>query len=239
MTALVVIEGIVILLLVVVVTGLLRSHGEVLRRLHALDGGEDDHQHSHAGGRGDGLAVTRSASGTAPDAIAGETPTGGSAMVALRGSRGYTLVAFLSSGCTTCRPFWEAFTAGAEMPADDVRPVIVTKSPHEESPSRIAELAPPSVPVLMSSDGWQAFNIPVSPYFVLVEASTGTVVGEGAAASWDNVRNLLVQAMADTGRIGGVRNARRRGDHIEEQLQAAGIEPGDPSLFRNPHEDGP
>jgi hypothetical protein len=232
MTALVVVEGIVIALLVVLVAGLLRSHAEVLRRLHALDGGEE------GGHRADGLQVTRSAPEAAPDAIAGTTPDGATSMVALRGSRGFTLLAFLSSGCTTCRPFWEAFDAGVEMPAPEVRPVVVTKGPHEESPSRIAELAPRQVPVLMSSDAWEAFRIPVSPYFVLVDAATGGVVGEGAAGSWDGVRNLLAQAMADTGITGGRRAGKRRADRIEEQLHDAGIEPGDPSLFRNPHGEG-
>ena len=41
MTALVVVETVVLVLLVVVVTGLLRSHGEILRRLHALGAGLD------------------------------------------------------------------------------------------------------------------------------------------------------------------------------------------------------
>ena len=41
MTALVVVESVVLVLLVVVVTGLLRSNGEILRRLHALGAGLD------------------------------------------------------------------------------------------------------------------------------------------------------------------------------------------------------
>ena len=41
MTALIVVETVVLVLLVVVVTGLLRSHGEILRRLHTLGAGLD------------------------------------------------------------------------------------------------------------------------------------------------------------------------------------------------------
>ncbi len=41
MTALVAVETIVLVLLTVVVTGLLRSHGEILRRLHAMGAGLD------------------------------------------------------------------------------------------------------------------------------------------------------------------------------------------------------
>ena len=41
MTALVAIETVVLVLLAIAVTGLLRSHGEILRRLHALGVGLD------------------------------------------------------------------------------------------------------------------------------------------------------------------------------------------------------
>ena len=41
MEAVVVVEGLVIILLLVLVAGLLRSHGEILRRLHSLGAGED------------------------------------------------------------------------------------------------------------------------------------------------------------------------------------------------------
>lgn len=234
MTALVIIEGVVIALLVVLVAGLLRSHAEILRRLHALDGGEAE------GGRTEGLTITRRATGAAaPTSVNGVTPAGSSTGVALRDSRGLVLLAFLSSGCTTCRPFWESFAAGAEMPDPEVRPVIVTKGPSEESPGRIGELASESVLTIMSSEAWDDFQIPVSPYFVLVDATEGAVVGEGAAASWNHVKDLLASAMADAGRGRRRADTAARSERTEQQLKAAGIEPGDPSLYRNPHGDGP
>lgn len=227
MTALVIIEGIVIALLIVLVAGLLRSHAEILARLHALDGGGET-----ASRPTDGLQINRRATGTAPEALTGVTPDGSSAAVALHHSRGFVLLAFLSSGCTTCRPFW-AELAEAEMPGADVRPVIVTKDPSEESPGRIADLAPSGIPTVMSSETWDAFRIPVSPYFVLVEAARGSVVGEGAAGTWEHVRDLLTAAMADAGHGSGGTAARVR--RTEETLDTAGIRPGDPSLYRNPH----
>lgn len=232
MTALVIMEGVVIALLVILVAGLLRSHAEILRRLHALDGGEAE------GGRTEGLAITRRPGGaTTPEGIRGVTPDGSAAAVALRDSRGLILAAFLSSGCSTCRPFWESFREGADMPHPDVRPLIVTKGPQEESPGVIGELAPPAVLTIMSSEAWDDFRIPVSPYFVLVDAVGGGVVGEGAAGSWSQVRDLLSAALADTGRAGkGDTAARSR--RTEESLEAAGIQPGDPSLYRNPHGEG-
>jgi len=228
MTALVIIEGIVIALLVVLVAGLLRSHAEILARLHALDGGES------SGARTDGLQVSRRSTDTVPPSVSGPTPAGSSAAVALRDSRGFVLISFLSSGCSTCRPFWEALGSGAEMPSPDVRPVIVTKDATEESHGRIAELAPDSVPTIMSSATWDQFKIPVSPYFVLVDAVNGTVVGEGAAGSWDHVKDLLGAAMADAGHNGSTTTA-ARSRRTEASLDAAGIRPGDPSLYRNPH----
>ncbi|MFP3916149.1 MAG: hypothetical protein ACLFWM_14820 [Actinomycetota bacterium] len=229
MTALVIIEGVVIALLVVLVAGLLRSHAEILRRLHALDGGEPT-------GQAEGLQVTRRAVGRAPEAVSGVTPQGDTAAVALRESRGFVLLAFLSSGCATCRPFWDELTAGAEMPAPDVRPVVVTRSPTEESPARISQMAPPSVKTIMSSEAWDAFRVPVSPYFVMVEATGGSVVGEGAAGSWQHVRDLLGAAMADAGH-GGSAGTAGRARRTQQQLDAAGIRPGDASLYRNPHGD--
>ncbi len=229
MTALVIAEGVVILLLVLLMAGLLRSHAEILRRLHALDGGEPE------GARTGGLQVSRRDVAGTPTAVSGTTPDGSSTSFALRDTRGMLLLAFLSSGCSTCRPFWEAFESGADMPGPDVRPLIVTKGPTEESPARIAELAPASVPTVMTSQAWDDFQIPVSPYFVLVDTSAGAVVGEGAAASWEHVRDLLTAAMADTGDGSSTGERSRR---TEERLSSAGIEPGDPSLYRNPHGDG-
>ena len=230
-TALVVIEAIVILLLALLVAGLLRSHADILRRLHALDGGEEP------ASRAEGLQIGGPRPRTVPDAVAGVDLAGGAHSVALASSRGMVLLAFLSSGCSTCRPFWEAFARGAEMPAPDVRPLIVTKDPAEESMSRLEPLVPDGVTTLMSSAAWDGFRIPVSPYFVLVDASRGVVVGEGAAASWDHVRDLLSQAMADADP--GRSDTRRRSERTARSLDQAGIEPGDASLYRNPHEPDP
>ncbi len=228
MTALVIIEGVVIALLALVVAGLLRSHADILRRLHALDGGEPE---STTNG---GLHIAPRSGSRVPEAISGVSPGGEAINVALRDTRGKVLLAFLSSGCSTCRPFWQEFQAGAEMPAPDVRPLVVTKGDHEESPSRIAELAPSQVRTVMSSQAWDDFQIPVSPYFVLVDSEQGAVIGEGAAGSWDHVRDLLTQAMTDVGT--DARTTRERSQRTNDRLRSAGIEPGDPSLYRNPHE---
>ncbi|CAN5860617.1 hypothetical protein BH23ACT5_BH23ACT5_01640 [soil metagenome] len=228
MTALVILQGVVIVLLVVLVAGLLKSHAEILRRLHALDGGET------SSSRAEGLQISPLRRAAIPDSVAGVDPSGASVSVSVRSSRGLVLLAFLSTGCSTCRPFWSALAGEIEMMGRNVRPVAVTKGTHEESPTGVSSLAPPGLTTIMSSEAWDAFGVPVSPYFVLVEASSGAVLGEGAAASWDHVRNLMEQAMADAGVSGS--STRSRSERTGEQLAAAGLEPGDPSLYRNPHD---
>ena len=233
MTALIVIEGIVLVLMSILVVGLLRSHAEILRRLHALGAGEADLAEFGAPVYQRGGAPT-----TAPAAVTGATPEGGALSVPLRGGSGLVLLAFLSSGCTTCKPFWRTFGGEFELPRADVRPIIVTKGAEEESPSAIADLAPDAVPTVMSSEAWDGLQIPVAPYFVLVETTAGAVIGEGAAATWAHVNDLLGQALADAGMSGVSPNGDTKGRarRVDIELSRAGIRPGDPSLYRNPHE---
>ena len=37
-----------------------------------------------------------------------------------------------------------------------------------ESPGLVRDIAPPSVPVVLSTDTWDAYDVPVAPYFVPV-----------------------------------------------------------------------
>jgi hypothetical protein len=66
-----------------------------------------------------------------------------------------------------------------------------------ESPSRLRDLAPDGVPVIMSQEAWDGYGISMSPYFVHVDGPTGTVRSEGAATSWEQVRSLLRDALSD------------------------------------------
>jgi hypothetical protein len=234
MTALAVIEGIVLILLSILVAGLLRSHAEILRQLHALGAGESDLTEL-------GSAPVYQRPGkatTTPTAITGATPGGGALSIPLQSASGLVLLAFLSSGCTTCRPFWRTFSGDFELPREDVRPVIVTKGADEDSPAKIAELAPDGVPTLMSSGAWDEMKIPVAPYFVLIDASSGVVVGEGAAATWAHVNDLLSLSLADAGMAGGAATANTlgRARRVDVELSRAGIAPGDASLYHNPHD---
>jgi hypothetical protein len=117
-----------------------------------------------------------------------------------------------------------------------------------ESESALRRLAPPTVTTVLSDGAWDAYGVPGAPYFVLVDGATGDVVGEGSGSSWDQVRDLLAQAMADAGLAadrgrrldGGPVAARARRDgaareaRVDADLRAAGIGPDDPSLRPEP-----
>jgi hypothetical protein len=217
-TALVAVETVLLVLLVVLVAGLLRSHAEILRRL---------------GPASDDLSPTTPAPasaasrprGTPPAPIMGTSPSGDVLALDLAsdGAAGEaTLLAFLTSGCTTCQGFWDTLSE-PRLPAG-VRTVIVTRGADGESPSRIGQLAPDGIPVVMSSQAWRDYQIPGAPYFVLAD---GEIRGEGAASSWQALASLVGDAIADE-RSGG---ADARGRDIDRVFAAAGIGPEDPSLY--------
>ena len=233
-------------ILAVLVVGLLRSHAEILRALHELGIGEDGAPGS-AGSSSPptfqvrpGVSLPRGdASSGVVDDLVGVDPWGDPMSVAVLGTPHRTLLVFLSSGCLTCQDFWRAFADPATLDLrPDVRPVIVVKDAAQESLGRVQELAPASVPVVSSGAAWEAYGIPVAPYFVLVDGATERVLGEGAAGTWEQVRNLLEQALDDLAVADGARWQRGRRpaavrlDEIAEaELRRAGITPGHPSLY--------
>ncbi len=241
MAALVTIEAVAIGLLALLVAGLLRSHAEILRRLHDLGAGVGDPTEAPVG-----LSTARpdGASMSAVD-VTGTTPDGDPLHVAVAGARHDTLLAFLSTGCLTCETFWQAFqrTDHLEVPGG-ARLVVVTKGKEDESARRVSSLASPDIVLVMSSQVWADYNVPVAPYFIYVAGPSGQVLGEGAAASWEQVSALLSAALEDAGvahsrspgrfRVRRANSDEARGARTDGVLMAAGIGPGHPSLYPNP-----
>ena len=236
MAVLVLLLGVVVALLGVLVAGLLRSHAEILRALHELGVGLDPTENAPR------LAppVSRPSTTARPASdLSGVTPAGDAVSVSVVDVDHPTLVAFLTSGCTTCAGFWSAFSDLQRLRVPgDARLVVATKGPEAESPARLGKFTPPDVPVIMSSEAWTDFDVPVAPYFAYVDGPSGTIVGEGAASTWEHLQNILEQALADAGIATGPRARRRRGRtdqsreaQIDAELIGAGIEPGDPSLY--------
>lgn len=251
MTAVVAVLAVVVAVLVVLVAGLLRSHALVLRRLH--EAGVD------VGDLGDDGSLARTAASDpepapAPDVVAptdaptgrpaadvvGVSPTGATLGVAVAGVDHDTVLLFLSSDCATCRRFWDALAPDADTPVRlpaDTRLVVVTKGPENESPAAVGERSV-TVPVVMSDEAWRDHEVPGSPYAMHVDGPSGRVRGEGTGADWDQVAALLARATGDVGFVGGAPRGRKaRRDAVAEQdtdevLLAAGIRPGDDSLYR-------
>ena len=240
MTVLVVALGVAVALLGVLVVGLLRSHAEILRQLHTLGAGREDTPATAPTAapadapfdvRDDVLPPADVTGSRAVDLV-GTSPAQETALVSVVGAGHDTLLAFLSSGCSTCQDFWDAFGSPADLglpPA--TRLVVVTQDPDTESETTVRRLAPARVPVLMSTSAWEDYGVPGSPYFVLVDGAAGRVAGEGSASSWDQVVRLCRDASADrTAAIG--RHTHAHGDDRgDRELAAAGILPGDPSLY--------
>jgi hypothetical protein len=201
LTSLVIVETIVLALLAVVVVSLLRSHAELLRRLPEAD----EHDHTHAPDPVDRPALSpdlpspKRIASRAHD-VAGATLEGDQVVVSAA-SGSDTLFAFLSTGCLTCQGFWDGLQPGSREPLPgETRVVVVVKDPAFESPSRLAKLAPPDVPVIQSSAAWEDFGVQMSPYFCFVDGRTGEVRSEGAAMTWQQVSSLLTDALFDEAR---------------------------------------
>lgn len=256
------------LLLAVLVVGLLRSHADILRALHRLGAGVGDPLGPDPAAAaaapvaapvlmGPPLPGERSAT-TAPD-VAGVTPAGDARSVRLTGVGHHTLLAFLSSGCATCAGVWPALAdpAAAGLPPD-VRVVAVTKGPELEVSADVAALAPRDLVVVMSTEAWGDYEVPGSPFFVLVDGPGGRRAGEGVATRLPQVAELVRRATADggAGRAAGARPAAGAGRPAgpgraatvsraaaagldgpareaqnDAELAAAGVLPGDPSLY--------
>ncbi|MGZ4712860.1 MAG: hypothetical protein ACXVJ7_06760 [Acidimicrobiia bacterium] len=245
MTALVVLLGVVVALLVVLVVSLLRSHAEILRTLHDAGLGHEPGAAAPAARRG--AAPSTPSAGPSPEAsdISGVTPDGDAVAVGIVGSETPTLLAFLSSGCLTCREFWETFGARRRDVPGGARLVVVTMSPEDESVGAVRRLVTEHTLVVMSTPAWEAYEVEGSPYFVYVDGETGAVVGEGTATSWDRVREMVADSMDDGALAASRRRAaarqrraarrhltdRARESRADDALAAAGIEPGDARLY--------
>ncbi len=254
MTVVVGVLTVVVLLLAVMVAGLLRSHAEILRALHDLGVNLDpDETSGHTFDvrrpptygaaqfeTAPGIAVPNDRPLPPPMDLRGVTPDGDAIQVGILGSTEPTLLAFLSSGCGTCLEFWDGLAETDRVGGLSARLVAVTKGPDGESPGSVARLAPEQHTTIMSTEAFEDYGVTLAPYFVLVDGRSG-VVGEGAASTWDQLVALLQQAADDGVVPSATRPSRRdllsgrpRRQSVDDELAAAGIEPGDPSLYQDP-----
>jgi hypothetical protein len=258
--ALAVVLSAIVLLLGVLVAGLLRSHADILKALHDLGVGVGEpgavHDHASAdqagvagsgGGTGVRVPLTMGPplpgerSSTSAPTVAGVTPRGDALAVTVSGGEHRTLLAFLSSGCATCAGFWRAFQTHDQLgfPAH-TRLVVVTKGPEMEIPGEVAAQAPGGLPVVMSTEAWGDYEVPGSPFFVLIDGASGRRVGEGVANHIQQVVELVRRAESDTRSFSLGSRSRSYADGLDgpereldndRELIRAGVMPGDPSLY--------
>ena len=207
MVALVIVSTFVVLVLGILVAGLLRSHADILRSLHDLGAGVGDPTGSRP--PPSPVPVTcharRRARRSVPaPAVAGVTPTGDARAVAVDNSDDLTLLGFLSSGCTGCAAFWDALQEpGAPAAARPHPRRDRHQGPDREVPAEVRARATGRVPVVMSTDAWLDYQVPGSPFFVLVDGATGRKVGQGVASQVGQLAELVRRAEHDRGHGGG------------------------------------
>ena len=231
MTVLIALETALLIVLTVLVAGLLRAYATVLKRLHRLDGGGNSPQFQL-----EPLAAPESRTDwTTGHDLAGESVRGELVTSRVVGVDHDTVLLFLSSGCESCAVFWDELARPVTLPSG-TRLVIVTQGDDGESRAAIAELAPPDVDVIMSTQAWREYEVPGSPHVAYVEGRTGRVRGEGTGQSWAQVAQLLARATGDSAYL-SARAAKPRRDteveaEVDRELMAAGILPGDPRLYQ-------
>jgi hypothetical protein len=225
-TVLVACETVLLVLLVLLVAGLLRSHAEILRRLGPTPAeGEDP---ASPGSQEPALPTpARRATTRQGSEIVGVTLEREPVKIGLGDTYSATLLTFLTSGCAVCESFWNDLREGRplELPTD-IRVVAVTKDPTHESPSRLRALAPRGTPVVMSSTAWSDYGVPAAPYFVYLEGHR--ILGEGSANGWKQIASLVRDAIED---LDFARGGEARTRDIDRVLATAGIGPGHPSLY--------
>jgi hypothetical protein len=263
LVALVLVLTFVVLLLGVLVAGLLRSHADILKALHDLGAGVGDPisaepetvSHRHGVGMASpvrspvtmGPALPGERNTHSAPAVAGMTPQGDAFAVSVSGHDCLTLIAFLSSGCSTCAVFWEAFQSPDHLglPAG-IRLVVVTKGPELELPAEVRAKTHSGLQVIMSTEAWGDYEVPGAPFFVLIDGKTGQRIGEGVANHFSQIIDLVRRAQIDTEPLSVGSRSRSFASGLDgpareaindQALRAAGIEPGHPSLYPTSLED--
>ncbi len=130
MTVLVVALAAAVALLGVLVAGLLASHAEILRQLHALGAGREDTAPVPGPAEApfdvrDDVVAPAGATGTQAHDLVGLDARGEgdeTALVSVVGAAQDTLLAFLSSGCSTCQDFWDVFAGSPDLGLPAGRP---------------------------------------------------------------------------------------------------------------------
>ena len=227
MMVLTIVIAVLLVVALVYIVALLRSHADILRRLAALE---------EARGSGAAPPAPRPAPVGGEEVltagpITGTTPAGDTVTLSLGPGSPVTLLAFLTSGCASCAPLWAGLRDAPELASLAERVAVITYDPARESPTRLERLAPAAPEVIMSSAAWADYGVPGSPHFVLTDGAGG-ILGRGSALSWEQLETMVRDARADARRAADpARTTVERAERSERALASSGIGPGHPSLY--------
>jgi hypothetical protein len=111
-----------------------------------------------------------------------------------------TLLAFLTTSCASCKPFWEMMAAPGFAATLGARLVVVTPSRSMEDERRAMALVPDGAYLHMGSETWFEYGVASSASFVLVRTSlggpepweqAGQVLGSASGKSPDELLELV------------------------------------------------
>jgi hypothetical protein len=244
MAVVTVLIAVLLIIALVYIVALLRSHAEILRRLAALEERSGGHAASPGPGPepgpapGTATALDPAASPvgggevTAAGPISGTTLQGDSVTLSFGAGSPVTLLAFLTSGCTSCAPLWAGLHEASDLASLAQRVVVITHDAMRESPTRLERLTSSAGPeVIMASAAWAHYAVPGSPHFVLTDGAGG-ILGRGSALSWSALETMVADARADARRSADpARSTADRAQRSQGALASAGIGPGHLSLY--------
>lgn len=238
MSLLSMVETALLVIAIVYIVALLRSHADILRRLAVLEAGGVARPQAASGPGGEGKVGGGDV--VTAEAITGTTLDGDSVALSFGAGSPVTLLVFLTSGCTSCAPLWAGLREARELESVADRVVVVTHDSQRESPARVRRLAPAGPEVVMSTRAWEGYAVPASPHFVLTDGRGG-IRGRGSALSWSQLETMVDEARDDaaSATLAPVRTTEQRAARSERTLARAGIGPGHPSLFPNTAERSP
>ncbi len=124
----------------------------------------------------------------------GVTPQGSTIEIRLDGFDQLLLLAFLHTECDGCDEFWRGFADGGGWTLPDaLSVVIVTKGPESVDASTVAGVAAGvrRYPVVMSDVAWANYRVLGYPFFILVDPSLRTIMGETVGFGWSDVTSMI------------------------------------------------
>ena len=122
--------------------------------------------------------------------LVGVDPSGNRMEVSVIGHAGRTLLAFLAVDCFGCEEFWQGIGDASILPgSSNMARVVVTKERERIPHAKSARLS--GVPLVMSNAAWTDYRVLGYPSFLVVDGSSGMVVGETTAFGWDDVQSMI------------------------------------------------